>query len=284
MHDEYNSWIGLGSALMTLYGQTRLRSARFPVICITRYLVEAAILHITIPAMFTLVVASRGRSQEASIIPAYPNAYDWIHLDDDTALVLHTLFSDASSLLPYVGDLQPENTIGLAKSTCFYLYGNFDIEDTTGTLQPNLTLSNKRGLPANMSLIGCDLYSYNHTVPVDVALGVIDESAVPALRSSSNWSIWQLLIWFLRDRSEVLDTVGRVENPTEDELRHAGLFAVQPRVHASDCQAFAMSKPSTPSGSYKWREDFGLQPVPLRSSTSDWEPSKSEMGEESGRR
>ncbi|KAI5835885.1 hypothetical protein K523DRAFT_367948 [Schizophyllum commune Tattone D] len=503
MHDEYNSWIGLRSALMTLYGQTRLRSALFPVVCITGYLVEAAILHITIPAMFTLAVASRGRSEEASIIPAYPNAWNWIHPDADTAPLLHTLFSDASSLLPYVGDLQPENTIGLAKSTSygqleshegegtaivnattfsvtcgsldqvevvndiiqngdqvkqhgvavnyiqptnamalgfaeemasnrsFYLYSNFDNEDSMGTLLPNLTLSNRRGLPANMSLIGCDLYSYNLMVPVDVASRVVDESApqspvkpedlglldlwdtvvsaqcsttynlggpgtnhlgfmekyvlyivstlhmklpgrtsldpsrarvqlhevenaLSKLAASYFWSadqhiyrrgsqlggqltesttIWIYepvqrlhlnltsvivglvtsfflmitnallvrpqrsrlkgavdvldslgrlqIIWFLRDRPEVLDTVSRVENPTEDELRLAGLFAVQPKVHASDCQAFAMSEPSTPSGSYKWQEDFGFQPVPLRSPTSDWEPSKSEMGEES---
>ncbi|KAI5897704.1 uncharacterized protein SCHCODRAFT_02662674 [Schizophyllum commune H4-8] len=530
MHDEYNSWIGLGSALMSLYCQTRLRSALFPVICITSYLVEAAILHITIPAMFTLVVASRGRSEEASIIPAYPNAYNWLYPNDEVAPLLHTLFSDASSLLPYVGDLQPENTIGLAKSTLygqlqsrdgegtaivnattfnvtcgsldgvevvndivqngdqvvwynishvypdgskqhnvavnyiqptnamalgfaeemasnrsFYLYGNFDIEDSAGTLLPNLTLSNRRGLPANMSLIGCDLYSYNHTVPVDVSSRVVDESAVPPLRASSIWSVWQpqspvdpealdlldlwstavstqcsttyslggpgtkylgfmekyalyivstlgmelpgrtslnplrarvqlhevenalsklaasyfwsanqhnyhrgsqlggqlteysqiwvyepvqrlhlnltsvavglvtsfflmvtnvllvrpresrlkgavdvldslgllQIIWFLRDRPEVLDTVGRVENPTEDELRLAGLFAVQPKVHASDSPAFVLphtSERTTPS--YKWQGDFVFQPVPLHSPASDWGPSKSEMDED----
>ena len=73
MHDEYNSWIGLGSALMTLYGQSRIRSALGSIACIASYLVNAAILHVTIPAMFTLQVGTYPHPADVSSIAAYPH-------------------------------------------------------------------------------------------------------------------------------------------------------------------------------------------------------------------
>ena len=42
-------------------------------------------------------------------------------------------------------------------------------------------------------------------------------------------------VWFLRDRPDVLSTVGRVENPLEDELRLAGMFVLEPDLRDSVC-------------------------------------------------
>ena len=72
MHDEFNSWIGLGSALMTLYGQSRIRSTIGSISLITSYLVNAAILHVTIPAMFSLQVGTQLQPAEVTSLAADP--------------------------------------------------------------------------------------------------------------------------------------------------------------------------------------------------------------------
>ncbi|KAL1748898.1 hypothetical protein HDZ31DRAFT_79273 [Schizophyllum fasciatum] len=529
MHDEYNSWIGLGSALMSLYGQVKLRSALVPVILIASYLIEAAILHVTIPAMFSLQVGTKESITDRTVWPAYPNAYHMLHPDEDTSVLLQTLYSDASSLLPYVGVQSGDSgLVGLSRATIydelvqgmdyvgkmevsattfnvtcgslndvqvvsdgsqigdqvlwynvshayadgteqhnvqvkyiqhdmdpgrnrsFYLYGNIDIQDSWYTLLPNLTLPSRRGLPANMSMIGCDLYSFNHTVHVDAATRIAVEADIPQRRESSTWSAWQaqdlvspenqnlldlwstavtrqchttfslggsgidflgfmenfmlsqsalnvdlpgrssinpkralvnlhdienglsmlaasyfwslnqlnnhgrqvggidprnlpvtvsedvqrlhlsftpvvigfvtslflmvtnaLLVrpresrtkgaadvldslgllqitWFVRDRPEVLSTIGRVENPTEDDLRLAGMFVIQPKAPATygrdgdPMYTLSPSSSSPPTPSFKWLEDNSqLQPVGLHSPASDWEPSKCEPSESS---
>ncbi|KAL1705026.1 hypothetical protein EV121DRAFT_204460 [Schizophyllum commune] len=280
MHDEYNSWIGLGSALMTLYGQTRIRSAVGSISCITSYLVNAAILHVTIPAMFSLQVGTLLHSADVTSLAAYPRV-DHIFENSDNHL-LGTLLSDASSLLPYVALTDAHQTVGLDGATMydqllvtdgngtvfleattfnvtcgtlndltfveekvtpednrlptynvshvypngtlqtnvvlkyiylnntmvvgfrskgpfdstpdlnrtFYLYGTFDLEDSAGALVPNLTLTYGR-TTTNITIVGCDLYSYNHTVEVSRTTRLALDGQIPPLRESSSLSVWQ---------------------------------------------------------------------------------------------
>ena len=85
------------------------------------------------------------------------------------------------------------------------------------------------------------------------------------------------IIWFVRGRPEVLSTIGRVEDPNEDDLRLVGMFVMQPDVraslrpsggHATFAQGHLSSEPSTPT--YKWTEDdTQLSPTPTLSH-SDW--------------
>ena len=85
------------------------------------------------------------------------------------------------------------------------------------------------------------------------------------------------IIWFVRGRPEVLSTIGRVENPNEEDLRLVGMFVMQPDVRASlrpsggqvsFTQGNLSSEPSTPT--YKWTEDdTQLSPTPTLSH-SDW--------------
>ncbi|KAL1669085.1 hypothetical protein GGF50DRAFT_45125 [Schizophyllum commune] len=522
MHDEYNSWIGLGSALMTLYGQTRIRSAVGSISCITSYLVNAAILHVTIPAMFSLQVGTLLHSADVTSLAAYPRV-DHIFENSDNHL-LGTLFSDASSLLPYVALTDAHQTVGLDGATMydqllvtdgngtvfleattfnvtcgtlndltfveekvtpednrlptynvshvypngtlqtnvvlkyiylnntmvlgfrskgpfdstpdlnrtFYLYGTFDLEDSAGALVPNLTLTYGR-TTTNITIVGCDLYSYNHTVEVSRTTRLALDGQIPPLRESSSLSVWQpqdvvepedlnildlwstgvqsqyttsdyyggsnrlgfmekylitcldldlnkdalgdargrvllsevenalsrlaasyfwscdrptvartslftlccapkalnplklspvpvlvglivslflmltnallvrpresrtvgavdvldslgllQIIWFVRGRPEVLSTIGRVENPNDDDLRLVGMFAMQPDVRASlrpsaggeadFVQGHLSSEPSTPT--YKWQEDDNqLSPTPtLSGADSDSQP------------
>ncbi|KAI5835907.1 hypothetical protein K523DRAFT_411177 [Schizophyllum commune Tattone D] len=491
MHDEYNSWIGLGSALMTLYGQTRIRSAVGSISCITSYLVNAAILHVTIPAMFSLQVGTLLHSADVTSLAAYPRVdhifdvrSNWRNSDNH---LLGTLLSDASSLLPYVALTDAHQTVGLDGATMydqllvtdgngtvfveattfnvtcgtlndltfveekvtpednrlptynvshvypngtlqtnvvlkyiylnntmvlgfrskgpfdstpdlnrtFYLYGTFDLEDSAGTLVPNLTLTYGR-TTTNITIVGCDLYSYNHTVEVSRTTRLALDGQIPPLRESSSLSVWQpqdavepedlnileldalgdargrvllsevenalsrlaasyfwsfnqvnkqdrysirrektvpvtrpevvlrlhlspvpvlvglivslflmltnallvrpresrtvgavdvldslgllQIIWFVRGRPEVLSTIGRVENPNDDDLRLVGMFAMQPDVRASlrpsaggeaaFVQGHLSSEPATPT--YKWQEDDNqLSPTPTLSG-ADW--------------
>ncbi|KAL1665464.1 hypothetical protein GGF50DRAFT_52658 [Schizophyllum commune] len=285
MHDEFKSWIGIGSALLALFGQSRIKSALPWVLCIAGYLVNVTVLHITMPAMFSLQVGNLYHPDNITTQMAYPDVYNMLHTwptdARDTSTLLHALFSDASSLLPYVLLLDPDKTVGLAKATIydqlatntlsdtialvnattfdvscgtlhslevddtypksapmwysvshvypngtkqedirvkyiqpnnamaltwhnitsddirpganrsFYLYGTFDIEDSAGDVLSNFSLPEPNGHPPNVSMIGCDLHSYNHTIQVDTTTRVAKLDQVPALRKSALWSDWE---------------------------------------------------------------------------------------------
>ncbi|KAL1748728.1 hypothetical protein HDZ31DRAFT_60176, partial [Schizophyllum fasciatum] len=299
MHDEFNSWIGIGSALFALCGQRAIRSALPWVLCIAGYLVNVTVLHTTIPAMFSLQVGNLYHPDNVTTQMAYPDVHKmlqyvlWHSLrvaraeghfspgPNDTSTLLQALFSDASSLLPYVVLLEPDKTFGLAKATIydqpvinsisnttalvnattfnvacgsleslqvedsypqptpnwysvshvypngttqrdirvkyiqpnnamalawhnitaddmqpganrsFYLYGTFDIEDSEGKLLSNFSVPVSRGLPMNISMIGCDLYSRNHTIHVDTTTRVAELEEVEGFAGSFAWSTWE---------------------------------------------------------------------------------------------
>ncbi|KAL1745414.1 hypothetical protein HDZ31DRAFT_81983 [Schizophyllum fasciatum] len=100
MHDEYNSWIGLGSACIALCNQRRIRSALGTVACIASYLINVTVLHITFPSMFTLQIASAESFVVTNVSSSYPDVYNMLH-SPDTNQKYSGLFSDASSMLPY---------------------------------------------------------------------------------------------------------------------------------------------------------------------------------------
>ena len=75
MHDEFNSWIGLGSAVFALLNQRKIRSSPVSVILITSYLIGAAILHVSIPAMFTLQVGSQKYTSAELRRAVYPDVW-----------------------------------------------------------------------------------------------------------------------------------------------------------------------------------------------------------------
>ena len=72
----------------------------------------------------------------------------------------------------------------------FYLYGSFDLEDSAGTLLPSFTLPYGR-LSTNISILGCDLYSHNHTVEVSRTTRLALDGQIPLPRTRSTFSTWQ---------------------------------------------------------------------------------------------
>ncbi|KAL1706780.1 hypothetical protein EV121DRAFT_200653 [Schizophyllum commune] len=125
MHDEYNSWIGIGSALYTLYGQFRIRSALPWVLCVTMYLINITVLHIVTPSMLSVPVGWRSAIDHVTTRLAYPDVdvllYNGQSTEDGAADLYHALFTDASSLLPYVVLFNPDEAPGLAHSTIYDL-------------------------------------------------------------------------------------------------------------------------------------------------------------------
>lgn len=55
VHDKTTAWLGLGSAIDSLWQQTKLRAATWGVFCITLYLVCVFTLHVSIQGLFHVV-------------------------------------------------------------------------------------------------------------------------------------------------------------------------------------------------------------------------------------
>ncbi|KAL1750888.1 hypothetical protein FB107DRAFT_294262 [Schizophyllum commune] len=123
IHDEYNSWIGIGSAMLALAGQRRIRSALPWVSCITAYLVCITALHSTVPSMVTVKVGEVDFEDYVTTRLAYPDVkgmlYSGTSAMENEPNLYHALFTDASSLLPYIALLNGDQEPGLARSTIY---------------------------------------------------------------------------------------------------------------------------------------------------------------------
>ncbi|KAL1706776.1 hypothetical protein EV121DRAFT_278536 [Schizophyllum commune] len=109
MHDEYNSWIGIGALPW--------------VSCITAYLVCITALHSTVPSMVTVKVGEVDFEDYVTTRLAYPDVkgmlYSSASTSENTPNLYHALFTDASSLLPYIALLNGDQEPGLARSTIY---------------------------------------------------------------------------------------------------------------------------------------------------------------------
>ena len=81
--------------------------------------------------------------------------------------------------------------MGPATNRSFYLYGTFDVEDSAGTVLPNITFPTKQSMPINMTMLGCDLYAYNHTIDISASTRLPLDGQIPNLSISSSLSAWQ---------------------------------------------------------------------------------------------
>ncbi|KAL1733725.1 hypothetical protein EV714DRAFT_203825, partial [Schizophyllum commune] len=283
IHDEYNSWIGLGSAFITLWGQRSRRSALRWVMFTTIYLGGIDILHVSIPAMFTLQVGTAHRNSTVVGELAYSDVRDLLYTRDAIQNTdAQNVLGDASSLLPYIALLGSELSVGLDGATIydrlpvnigafnttvnsttfnvecgllyspkvnanpsdpggdevayydvshglpnainqdhvrlmylshnntavlthqhvydgeqsagnrsFYLYGTFDIEDSSGNIVPTLELLQGAGPASDVSMVGCDLFARNDTIMVNTTSRLPLPGEIPDLRDASSWSMWE---------------------------------------------------------------------------------------------
>lgn len=78
LHDKANAWLGLGSAAVSMWQQTKVCAALSGVTCIAVYLTAIFALHITIPAIFnvapfnaTMLTMHQTKLATASFNPKY---------------------------------------------------------------------------------------------------------------------------------------------------------------------------------------------------------------------
>lgn len=55
LHDKSSAWLGLGSAVIGVWQQLKLRTAPVGILCIAAYLIGVFVLHISIPGLFDVV-------------------------------------------------------------------------------------------------------------------------------------------------------------------------------------------------------------------------------------
>ncbi|KAI5892783.1 uncharacterized protein SCHCODRAFT_02502055 [Schizophyllum commune H4-8] len=234
IHDEFNAWIGLGSALLTLYKQFSTPTAAdkgyhaqssdaqsilggasslLPFLAIQDYestiglvnatmydrlaansgalntTVNATTFDVTCGALESLRVVSNntdphsGEVTSYSVSHVYPNGtrqrnIDLAYLAQNNTMIFTQ--HDVSANRHYN-----------AENRSFYVYGTYDIQDSTGRLLPHLELPQRFNHSRNISMIGCNIYSYNHTIKVDTQTRLPLSGEVPSLRNTSRWFSWE---------------------------------------------------------------------------------------------
>ncbi|KAJ6495227.1 hypothetical protein C8R45DRAFT_899920 [Mycena sanguinolenta] len=106
VHDKHAAWSGSGAAVATLYRQIRLRTAFPGLFFVVLYVFGVAALHVTTPALMSLVTSDRPSPGFALIKSSRPDFLE--------AIIGPAILSDSISLLPALRLLQSSNaTAGL---------------------------------------------------------------------------------------------------------------------------------------------------------------------------
>ncbi|KAJ6449264.1 hypothetical protein C8R45DRAFT_1131086 [Mycena sanguinolenta] len=113
VHDRNSSWRGFGSALSVLYNQIALPSSVLQSLVVVLYLGGISILHITIPATFSV------ETFNASIFLEVPTVgvpeYNASNINSSSAFTS----TFPQQFLPWFGNLQDSQTVGLFNGTMY---------------------------------------------------------------------------------------------------------------------------------------------------------------------
>ncbi|KAL1668130.1 hypothetical protein GGF50DRAFT_47069, partial [Schizophyllum commune] len=234
IHDEFNAWIGLGSALLTLWNQLSVRTA-----AIWGYHLQSSDAQAILGGASSLLPFLAIQDYEATIGLANATMYDRLSSNDGSlnttvnattfditcgALVSlqlinndtdpHSTEATSYSVLHIYPNgtqqrdielayLAQNNTVVFtqhdvsknrhynAENRSFYIYGTFDIRDSMGKLLPRFELPQRFNHSRNISMVGCNIYSYNHTIKVDTKTRLPLPNEVPSFRSTSKWYDWE---------------------------------------------------------------------------------------------
>ncbi|KAH8833440.1 hypothetical protein DL96DRAFT_1586103 [Flagelloscypha sp. PMI_526] len=142
-HDQYSSWLGLGSALSALYKQRVARSGILSLAVITLYLACSAILKVTTAALLQLPTTNSTTMFLASSHPIIPPVPQNVSQSNALLPVVMQLALESSDLISQVG-----------------LSGNqvYDVID----IVPNATAS--RTVEVNISTVNVKCYSVDPAV------------------------------------------------------------------------------------------------------------------------
>ena len=99
-----------------------------------------------------------------------------------------------------------------AYNRSFYLYGTFDVMDSAGVWLPNLTLPQRlaAGAPVNMSVVGCNLYSYDSFFHVNTTTRLAVREEVANMSTSAYWESYGPLAAVKAEELDILDLVRKL--------------------------------------------------------------------------
>ncbi|KAH8817861.1 hypothetical protein DL96DRAFT_1751794 [Flagelloscypha sp. PMI_526] len=176
-HDELASWLGLGSALNTLYKQRSTRSRFIPLFLITLYLAASATVKVTTAALFFYQPITITRFQDGALLSMYPdiNYTSFIQMDTiDTPPRLQSILNQfllvqddphirnasfISAPLALVGiegntvyDIVPE----VSNATSVMEVNTYTVDVTCNTFQENVNWKSTDGgtWPINFIVLG----------------------------------------------------------------------------------------------------------------------------------
>ncbi|KAJ7164154.1 hypothetical protein C8R46DRAFT_1036085 [Mycena filopes] len=134
IHDSAAAWVGIGSAVMQLWGQTTVHGSTFGVLSALAYLANILVLHITTPALFSVVAFNSSHNIQVGIeyhMPITNGSY----LTHYSESLLAVYMKGSLALLPWIlSDTTPSP--GLHEAT---LYDVLDSNEGVGNVTVNAT-------------------------------------------------------------------------------------------------------------------------------------------------
>ncbi|KAF7334800.1 hypothetical protein MSAN_02366600 [Mycena sanguinolenta] len=157
-HDKTLAWIGIGSAISTLWEQVKLPGSPLEIVYIFIYLAAICLLHIATPALvsvesFNLSLMTKVKTQG---MPAWSNM-----VDNSTLLLL----SKGGVSLPWITNMDPALKLGLSNGSLYDILETVSPGGGSAEMSAvgfNITCGYIPGLTVNKSSLGNDLgYYYN---------------------------------------------------------------------------------------------------------------------------
>lgn len=139
-HDEYSSWLGLGSAISSLYKQRVARSGPKSLALITIYLIGSAVLKVTTAALFQLPTVPTIMMFPASSRPIIPPISPEISQGNHLLSVAMQLMSLASNRSDTGSDLIP--SVGLSGNQIYDIIDLVPNATETRTVEVNISTVN----------------------------------------------------------------------------------------------------------------------------------------------
>ncbi|KAJ7892193.1 hypothetical protein B0H13DRAFT_1886842 [Mycena leptocephala] len=111
-HDRLSAWAGIGSSLSTLSNQLAVPASVFGTLSIFGYLSAISILHVTTPSLFSAEIFNLS----ISTIAVTRSIPQWNGSDHNATI---QYIEDISSFLPYFGNLEQSQTVGLFNGSLY---------------------------------------------------------------------------------------------------------------------------------------------------------------------
>lgn len=157
IHDISGAWMGLGSALTSVWRQVGIPASWWAISAVTAYLASISVLHVTSSTLLQFQTFNTSTATSVPTIRGWPN--DWMSFDP-----FLTNWGSITASLPVVSQLPGLVSVGLSNNTVYdtpqtnSMTGNATVSATTISshcgLLPNITYTVDAGMVTVNSSIG----------------------------------------------------------------------------------------------------------------------------------